>query len=297
MGYAISDPLQNPSGAWRGRDVRRLRHDESVSETTTAETARTPVRRFVDRHLALLGAVLLIVIATLRVFFVAAFDMPTALAVLAIVDRTQLLTSSVLTGLVLVLPLIFIQPATRKWLLAGNATGAPFSTQMRTAVLWIPLLAIVLTTFTLPLIAGWFTGWIIYFFVHKWARKRALLLGQEPPRKNAPMFDANFNNWIVATLIGWMFLTVLYQPWLAREAVELSDGERVVGSVVGTQGDMTLLLGAAGAGARWVATDEIDSRDVCRDRPEWYSATLPFLLPREGVSCKAILDEHREDAK
>lgn len=158
-----------------------------MSEKTSAETS-TPVRRFVDRHLALLGAVLLVVVATLRVRFVAGFDMPTALAVLAIVDRTRLLTLSALTGLVFVISLIFIQPAFRRWLLAGNEDGTPFPTQIRTVILWFPVSVIVLTTFILPLLAGWFIGWIFHLVIHRWASSKAVRAGAQPPKKNAPLF-------------------------------------------------------------------------------------------------------------
>ena len=244
--------------------------------------------------MALLGAVLLVVIATLRVYFVAGFDLPTALAVLAIVDRTQLLTTSVLTALVFALPVFFIQPVVRRWLLAGNTPGATFTAQLRTGLLFIPLVMIVLTTFTLPLLGGWLLGWLLYLVLRRYARRRAVRAGAEPPKKNAPLFDSNFNNWIIATLLGWMFLTVLIQPWLVREAVQLSDGEQVVGSVVGTQGEMTLVL-LPRDGARWVATKEIESRSICRDRPEWYSLTALALIPRDGISCKAILEDQLED--
>lgn len=277
----------------KSRNVGLLVHLVSMSEPDSATPTTSPLRRFVDRHLALLGAVLLIVIATFRVYFVAGFDLPTALAVLAIVDRTQLLTSSVLTALVFVLPVLFIQPAVRRWLLAGNAAGATFPTQLRTGLLFFPLVMIVLATFTLPLLGGWLVGWLMYVVLSRWARRRAIRVGAEPPKKNAPLFDSNFNNWILATLLGWMFLTALIQPWLVREVVELSDGEQVVGSVVGTQGEMTLLL-LPRDGAQWVATGEIETRSVCRDSPEWYSLTVFALVPRDGISCKAILEEQLE---
>lgn len=263
---------------------------------TVASTApgSTPVRRFVDRHLALLGAIFLVVIAILRVYFVSGFDLPTALAVLAIVDRTQLLTSSVLTGLVFILPLIFIQPAFRKWVLAGNADGAPFSAQMRTALLWIPLSGIVVATFTLPLLGGWFLGWVLYLLLHRWVSRKALKAGKQPPAKNAPLLGPSSSNWLFATMLGLMAYTVLLQPWLAREAVSLSGNEQVVGSVVGTQGEMTLVLGTGRAGAQWVPTEDIESRELCRDRPEWFGATLISLLPREGIACRPILEAQRD---
>ncbi|MEV5041302.1 hypothetical protein [Microbacterium sp. LMI1x-1-1.1] len=265
-----------------------------MTEAQASAGAGTPLRRFVDRHLALLGALFLVVIAILRVYFVAGFDMPTALSVLAIVDRTQLLTSSVLTGMVLVVPLIFIQPAFRKWVLAGNRDGAPFSAQMRTALLWIPLSGIVLSTFTVPLLIGWLVGWIVYLVIHRWASKRAVKAGLAPPAKNAPLFDQNTNNWIAASALGFLAFSVLLQPWLAREAVSLRGGEQVVGSVVGTQGEMTLLLAAGRRGAQWVATEGIESRELCRDRPEWYAATLLALLPRDGIACRPILEADAE---
>lgn len=237
---------------------------------------------------------LVVVIATLRVYFVTGYDMPSALAVLAIVDRVQLLSSSVLTAMVVLVPLIAIQPATRRWLLAGNKDGAPFSTQMRTAILWIPFSMTLLATMSILFLGAWLVGWSIYTILHRRAAKRARKAGTRPPAKGAPVFDPDSNNWLLASVVGLMFVSVMLQPWLMREDVEMRSGDKVVGSVVGTQGDMTLLLGASPAGARWVQTDQIAARKVCRDRPEWYSGTLQSLLPHEGVSCDAILEKQRD---
>jgi hypothetical protein len=288
-----SHPLQNPSRQTnQARDVGPFGHDGSVSETNLINASASPLRKFVDRHLALLGAVLLVVIATFRVYFVVSFDMQTALAVLAIVDRTQLLTTSVLTALVFVLPILFVQPDIRRWVMAGNDPGATFPTQLRTALLWIPLGAIVLGAFTLPMLLAWFIGWLLLVTVRARARRSAARRGTEPPSKNAPLFQSSLNNWILATLIGLIFVSVLNQPWLAREAVHMEDDEQVVASVVGIQGEMTLLL-VPQEGARWVKTEEIDSRAVCQDRPEWHGMTLFSLIPREGFECGPILDEQR----
>lgn len=260
----------------------------TMDKTDQVEKTVAPTRDFVDRHLALISALSLVVIAALRVLFVSTFDLPTALSVLAIVDRTQLLASSVLAAITVVLPVMFVQPSFRRWLLAGNRAGASFSDQLRTGLLWVPVGGIALFTFTIPLATGWFIGWLIYLVLMRRLKSMARRKGQEVPRDGSPVLRTESNNWLFATLLGSLLLTVMYQPWLAREAVELKGGDVVVASVVGTQGDMTLLLERAGAGATWVQTSSIEARSLCRTEPTWYGSSLSALIPRSGTVCSEI---------
>lgn len=266
-----------------------------MSETETAPTG-TPVRRFVDRHLALLSALALVVLATFRVYFVAGFDLPTALSVLAIVDRAQLLTATVLAGLAFIIPLVFIQPVVRKWMWAGNVPGAPFSTQVRTALVWVPLSVVVIFGITLPLLAGWFVGWLLLIATRARARRKAIRAGLNPPDAKARPVSKDWSTWLLATVLGWTLMTVMYMPWLAKEAVHVSGDERaMVGYVVGVQGDMTLILKLPGSVANWVQTDDINGRVLCRDTPQWTTSSLAGLLPREGEDCASILRAQREE--
>ncbi|PWC06569.1 hypothetical protein [Mycetocola zhujimingii] len=265
-----------------------------MNETTEVLATGAPVRQFLDRHLALMGALLLVVLATMRVYFVAGFDLPTALSVLAIVDRTQLLTATVLSGVAYIVPLLFIQPRFRKWLWAGNAPGAGFTKQMRTALLWFPLSGVVIFTLSLPLLIGWFVGWLLLLVLKRQARRKARKAGRRSAGKDTHPLSPDTNNWIFASLVGLTLITVLYQPWLAREALHVANDEEVVAHVVGVQGDMTLVLELPGSAARWIKTDEIESRAVCRGVPAWYSATVSTLLPRQGEDCTAILNAKRE---
>ncbi|WP_288025153.1 hypothetical protein [Arthrobacter sp.] len=265
-----------------------------MSESTEAMPDSAPLRRFLDRHLALLCALFLVVFATLRVFFVSGFDLPTALSVLAIVNRTQLLTATVLSGVAFIVPLLFIQPKFRQWLWAGNSQGAGFTKQIRTALLWVPISTIVLLGFTLPLIFGWFFGWVTFLLLKYRARKKGRLTGRRGSGNDAQPINTDTNSWLVATMLGITLMTVLYQPWLAREALHTTGGENVVGNVVGVQGGMTLVLEMPGSSARWIKTAEIASRDICRTTPRWYSSSLASFVPRPGVDCAALLTANKE---
>lgn len=264
----------------------------SEPESATQQTG-TSVRRFADRHLALICTFALVLLATLRVYFVVAFDMATALSVIAIVDRAQLLMATVLAGFAFVVPLLFIRPDFRKWLWEGNSPGAGFSKQLRTAVLWIPLSLVVIFTFSLPLLVGWFGGWLALLLLKRRAKKKAQKSGRRSIGKGGPI-DEDSNFWLLATFLGFTLLSLLYQPWLAREAVHMSTGETVVANVVGVQGDMTLLLESSTA--RWVKTDEIENRAICRPKFQWYSATLSSLTHREGENCSEIIETSNQKA-
>ncbi len=120
-----------------------------------------------------------------------------------------------------------------------------------------------------------------------WRRPR-----QPSARTESPL-DRDTNNWIVATFAGFLLLAVLIQPWPAREAVSLRGGETVVANVVGTQGGMTLLLNHEPYGARWVPTEEVVARELCRDPDEWFQLTLGSLRPKGGIACAEILDSRR----
>lgn len=260
-----------------------------MSERPETAPSGTPVQRFLDRHLLLFCTLMLVVFATLRVYFVSRFDLPTALTVLAIVDRTQLLTATVLSAVTFLAPLLFVQANIRKWMLAGNTLGAGFKLQVRTAILWIPLSGLILVGFSVPLILGWFLGWLIFLFLKFRARKKGTAHANRDAEPPTPPGHAGTLSWLFATMVGVTLLTVLNQPWLAREAIQVSGGEDVVGSVVGVQGDMTLLLERPASSARWIKTDEIESRAICRSAPRWYISSPASFIPRPGEDCEAIL--------
>lgn len=266
-----------------------------MSENTETMPTATPVQRFVDRHLLIFCTLFLVVFATLRVYFVSFFDLPTALSVLAIVNRTQLLTATVLSGAAALAPYFFIQPKFRKWLFEGNTPGAGFAKQVRTAVLLVPISYLVFVGFSIPLIVGWFLGWLLYLLLKSSARKRRRRTGlRGPGTTTGLLMSEDTSSWLLATLIGATLITVLSQPWLAKEALVVSGGEHVVGSVVGVQGAMTLVLEQPGSSARWIKTAEIESRAICRSAPRWYISSPLAFIPRPGEDCAAISTAKRE---
>lgn len=255
-----------------------------------AVAVKRPVWSVVEKHLALVVALALVVFAVMRVFFLSGFDLSTALSVLAIVDRTQLLTASVLAAITLVVPLVFINPGSRAWLLAGNTSGAPFLTQLRTGLLWLPLSGVVVFGMSLSLVVGWVLGFLTLVAVNAIRRRRARKAGAPlPDRTEKVRFSSDASGWLIATFAGWTLLTVMSAPWLAKEAVHIGVDDAQVGYVIGEQAGMTLILTSPGSDAAWVRSENIESRAVCRQAGQWWTSSLGSLIPKEGEDCAAIL--------
>ena len=157
---------------------------------------------FIDKHLALVSAVSLVLIATLKVYFVSSFNLSTALTVLSIVDRTQLLTASALTGLVLLVPVSFIQPTVHAFLNQGHQEGATFLVQLRTAVIWWLLVFIFIFSSTLVHLAACVLIWIFIWFRNRKVRNKVNANAVHQYHSVAGQSKHFNTNWLIPAVLG-----------------------------------------------------------------------------------------------
>jgi hypothetical protein len=268
-----------------------------MTEISQTSIAPSRTRSFVDRHLALVLGLALVAFAVLRVYFVAGFDLATALAILAVVDRPQLLAATLLSAIALLLPLMIVNPSIRKWILAGNRDGATFGAQLRSAVVGLPLFGVSALVLSVPLVAGWVIAAGGVLLVRRRVRKRAAVLGPLSRRDSAVRAGAEgWKGWVAAMGIGLLTISSLNSPWLSQEALELKSSEIVAGRIVGEQAGMMLVLQRRGGSAVWVRSDEVESRRLCGPRVEWWSHSVAELLRAPSRPVCADLEGAAQDS-
>ncbi len=134
---------------------RATRHPERVEDRARVD------RAFVDRHLAVIASAAVVLFAGLRVFFVSGFDAPAALTILSVADRTTILFSTVLYVFGSLGPLLLVSSRTRRWMLAGNTSGADVWTQLRTATVWGIVSVALFSVITLGAVIGLCAGLVL----------------------------------------------------------------------------------------------------------------------------------------
>jgi hypothetical protein len=253
----------------------------------TVETPPRPTRafEFVDRHLALLGALAVVVLASLRVYFVAGFHLPTALTVLSVVDRTQLLTSTVLAALTTAVPslLAFFWVEVRRWVSAGLDDQAERWRRVAIGAVILPFFGIL--TITVPVVLLLAVGAAVLLrLISQWRARRRARRSTASPEERQRRTEAriqrliSIREFIAVSFLGLLLFQVFTAPWLPKESVELQgNGERTVGYLVGAQGEMTLLLEAPHGQPVWIQTSAIEARDTCKSQRHWLVESLGDL--------------------
>lgn len=244
--------------------------------------------RFFNQHFAVICALFVVVFASIKVFCAAGFQTPIALSILAVADRTQLLSATVISALTIVVPYLIIIPQFNKWLFSRNEQNANFWQQIGTACLWVLTSLFVVFSMTLPILGSWLLALILLFILRVVAHRKGRHTGERKGEKLVAQFTGA-QAWTFASISGLLLLSILGQPWIAREAVTLAGNQTEVSRVVGAQGDMTLLIVEQGRQVLWVKTDEITKRELCAPEPTWSGSPLvQFLAPGDyGADCAA----------
>lgn len=247
-------------------------------------TDSPPVTRFAIKHLALTASLVLIVLSVTRVYYFTSFNVPAALLVLSVSDRTTILVSTLLSFIVAVSPFVLFIDPLRKWLLQGNEPGASHAAKFRTGLVWLPIAPLVLSTLTVPLIVGYFLGAIVLFIVSRRNARRKMV---NPDSRPLELQNSGTLQWIYASTLGVMIVFVLATPWQARESITLASSDApLVGYVMGEQGGKFLILDDLRK-SRWIEGDDIVERNMCRSSTNmWSGAPLSSLLHQGGVECR-----------
>lgn len=227
------------------------------------------------KHLALTASFAVIVLAVLRIFFFSGFSIPVGLTVLNIADRASVLASTLLLAVIAFLPIIVSVKPARKWLWAGNESGASVGTMIRTAMIWMPLSVLIFGVASVLVLAGLVLGSIVGYFLQRWMRKL-----DEKPEKVRKRTGAAMSTtaWVWATLSGIILIAVLQQSWMPIERIEVKgQTDEFVGYVVGDQAGFTLLLDRMKI-PTWILTADILHRDVCSSASDnWVFMTIPDI--------------------
>lgn len=250
--------------------------------------------RFFNQHFAVICALFVVVFASIKVFFAAGLQTPTALSILAVADRTQLLSATVISALSIVVPYLLFVPQFTRWLFNGNGLNASIWQQILTACLWSPTLVFAVTSMTLPVLGGFLITLVTIVVMRVTTRRKGRHIGERKGEKITAQFTRG-QAWAFASMSGILLINILGQPWIAREAVTLAGNQIEISRVVGAQGEMTLLIVEPGRQVLWVHTDKIEKRELCAPEPTWSSSPLlQFLYPSEnGADCSAIVKSLR----
>lgn len=265
-----------------------VRETGTVSQVDSDET----IRSFAKTHLALIASAALVAFSGLRVYFFSGFDLPRALTILSVANRTSILVSTFLYLLTAISPSLLVFNRTRAWLLAGNASRASVGLQLRTAVIWIPLGMMIFALATPLLAAAVVLGSVLgTILLRRWATKnrKARDAAQNEQR---PAEIVGFPKWVgeipwlLATVVGLGVAFSLLTPWQAKESLSVASADNsIVGYVIGEQAGQLLVVGEKKQ-LTWVSVDEITARGLCAatDLP-WYSSRLTSLLSDTGPKC------------
>lgn len=148
-----------------------------------------------------------------------------------------------------------------------------------------------MSAFALPIVVGILVAWLITWLLNRRDKKRAQHGDQEGNVKNPKSFHESFFSLFLAGYIGFLAYTVLSEPWLPRALIELQGNEQIVGSMVGPQGEMTLILGSFQYETQWVKTADIESRQLCSVGSKWYNSTLRSLIIKTGTDRSKVLED------
>ncbi len=234
-------------------------------------THRTPsgyLAWLATEHLGLLVSAMLVAVTLLHVLVVAGWDLPTALAVLDVADRTQVLLASaasvaVAIGATAVLQFRRVWPTYRRFIDGSTAQQGVATIGFILGLSAIP---------AIPVGAGLLIV-LIYAFGQMAVRRAS--------RRGGVSEDGRVlvsrERWSLVTLFawiatGWILIVILTQPWVPFEEVSLRDDTSVTGYVIGQDGAMTLVLDDRQA--KWIKTDDVDARRICGRDQSWWQYSL-----------------------
>lgn len=272
-----------------------------VSEPQSPPPPHPRPLNVIDTHLGLLSALALVVLSCLRVYGATGFHLPTALSVLTVLDRAQLLASTVLVVLIYAIPLAVLVAwhPLRAWARQAPRDGG-FTGWVESAIPAILLgWGVIAPVWEIMawIVAGF--AWYVLLPLGRKVRRKFVArdgASAESPGRSLVHPAAYVLNPIA--LLGLLALAVV-TPWLPLEAIELQGREeKVVGRVVGTQAEMTLLLERIEV--QWVKTDSLEKRSLCGQDESWWSTSFVELLWQgelffdskrdPGPDCAAIRD-------
>lgn len=251
-----------------------------------AAPTRPRILELASQHFALVASAALILLSVIRVYYFVGFDTSSALSVLSVVNRTQVLVSSLLSLLIFIGPFLLIFAPAPAWVMAGHEPGTSFVTKLRLA-LGLAIAPLAITAMSVPLLIGVLIGVTLSLIRARRRRKGS------SATTSAGLSDSY--NWFISIVIGLAILSMLVTPWQARESLLVKDSDRqTVGYVVGEQAGKILVY-ETWHGVQWLDQGSLLSRENCAKTSEWWVSSLSGLIHRGGADCTAKEDKSAND--
>lgn len=241
--------------------------------------------QIIRENIALVTSALLVFIAGTRVLAFVLFDVNTALTVLPVVDYIKILLSTLVSGISLLTPYIYLLVVMngnlRQWLTAGGKNTSTHGEQWRTGLLFSPILLLGAVTMTALMAITFGTGLVILvlfiFYVRRKEKKQ-----EGSGIKIAKRVSSNDQYPFANAMSLLIFGSLIFSPWASQEAISIDGIEAPIRAfLMGEQGDKTLLI-MRDRSPHWIDTASIQERQVCSDKEkEWNQKRLVDLIPTE----------------
>lgn len=236
-------------------------------------------------NIALVVSTLLVFIAGTRVLAFVHFDVNTALTVLPVVDYIKILLSTLVSGISLLAPYLYLVIAMnrnlRQWLGAGEKTTSTHGEQWRSGLLFSPILVLGAVTMTasMALLFALAIVVVILFISYVWRKeKKHKGSGVKIAKRVASNNQYSFANAMSVVI----FSSLIMSPWASQEAINIKEIDTPIRAyVMGEQGDQTLLI-LRDRSPHWIKTESMQERQVCGEKEKgWNQKRLVDLLPTE----------------
>lgn len=254
-----------------------------------AAPSRPPLTEFASQHLAIVASAMLVLLSVLRVYYFVRFDTATALSVLSVANRTQILVSTVLNVLIFVGPLLLIFDPTRKWMTAGFTPGGPFGAYLRIGVVWMPLFPVMILAISLPVVLGALLGMVCNWMLKKRRTKKQKRNDNEHRDDEHEAFlgtvREHWGKLALVAFVGTLIVFSLNRPWLPLESMTIANSsERIVGYVIGEQAGKVLVY-EPGEPVHWVDDADVTNRENCAPQESVWTAPAYALIHKDGADC------------
>jgi hypothetical protein len=236
-------------------------------------------------HLALSVTGALIILSVLHVYLFSLNDLTTSLAVLEVVDRTQLLIATGASALSFVAFAALWYRPSRRWLWRGNMFSEgevePSMLDRFVSASAITIgLVLALRVVSPVLIVGLALFRLFIVIARRRAKSRGDLSDDGAILVSTPRWQRYRGRF--ALLLVFLFVLSMQEPWVPTEELRLSAGARAVGYVMGVDGDQLLLVDRH-RDARWISVADIKARRICGVDPDsWWARSVQELVLQPG---------------
>lgn len=258
----------------------------TLTDMDAAKETPSQVKRYLSRlpmsigDAVVLGSLALVALSVLSIYWFSGFDLTTSLAILGVVDRTQVLLATVLSVAPPIIGVIVMLrgPGWVRRLFATGGSATEWATLGLVAGIGFPLMIFN----TSLLVLG-----VLFLVPLLTARRHSAVSGFSRSLRFTTADHHVIRGVMIAATVSLLLAVSLGRPWTPREEVTVdSDSAPLVAYVIGAREGQHLFL-IPRHGARWIAGDDIEKRRICAPRQvSWYLRSLHEAIgPKRYKPC------------